>query len=348
VEQAVATAAQLAQWAPVGAYLNTASFGLPPESAFDELQQALADWRGGRTSWERWSDATDVARATFARLHGVPRGSVAVGATVSELIGLVAASAPDGARVLVYPGDFTSLLYPWAAHESRGVTVRAAPLEELADRVEPGIGFVLVSVVQSATGAVAPLDDIVEAAHAVGALVVVDSTQASGWLPLEASRVDALACAGYKWLLAPRGTAYLYLGEALRDRVPALHAGWFAAADIHGSYYGLPPQLAESARRLDTSPAWFSWVGAAPALAVLEDIGVERIHRHDVALANRFREGLGLERSNSAIVSAQVPGAHEKLERAGIRAATRDGSLRVSFHVYNTVADVDSALEALA
>jgi selenocysteine lyase/cysteine desulfurase len=347
VEQAVATAAQLGQWSPVGPYLNTASFGLPPQSAFDELQQALGDWRGGRTSWEHWGESTDRARATFARLHNVAADSIAIGATVSELIGLVAASAPDGSRVLAFERDFTSLLYPWAAHAARGVTVTTAPLDELAERIEPGVDFVVVSVAQSASGELAPLDEIAEAAHAVGALVVVDSTQASGWLSLDAGRVDALACAGYKWLLSPRGTAYLYLGEALRDRVPSLHAGWYAADDVHASYYGLPPHLAGTVRRLDTSPAWFSWVGAAPALEVLEEIGIERVHPHNVALANRFRAGLGLEPSDSAIVSAHVPDAHEKLERAGIRAATRGGSLRVSFHVYNTTADVDAALDAL-
>ncbi len=106
-------------------------------------------------------------------------------------------------------------------------------------------------------------------------------------------------------------------------------------------------RLASSARRLDLSPAWFSWVGTAPALEVVLEIGVEAIRRHNLSLANRFRAGLGLEPSDSAIVSAEIPGAAEKLERAGIRAATRAGSLRASFHVYNTEADVDAALAAL-
>jgi selenocysteine lyase/cysteine desulfurase len=113
-------------------------------------------------------------------------------------------------------------------------------------------------------------------------------------------------------------------------------------------YYGLPPRLAADARRLDISPAWFSWVGAAPALEVIEQIGVEAIHEHDLALANRFRAGLGLPPGDSAIVLVEVPGADERLQRAGIRAAVRAGTLRASFHVYNTEADVDAALAALA
>ena len=64
-------------------------------------------------------------------------------------------------------------------------------------------------------------------------------------------------------------------------------------------------------------------------------------------IANRFRVGLGLEPSDSAIVSAEVPGARERLEAAGIVAAERSGRMRASWHVYNTEADVDAALDAL-
>ena len=148
-------------------------------------------------------------------------------------------------------------------------------------------------------------------------------------------------------MLSPRGTAYLALGDRLLERCASIHAGWYAAEDVHGSYYGTPLRLASSARRLDTSPAWFSWVGAAPALELLLEVGVAAIHDHDVGLANRFREGLGLPASDSAIVSAEVAGAHERLERAGIRASTRAGSLRAAFHLYNDEDDVDAALDAL-
>ncbi len=336
------------QWAPEAPYLNTASYGLPPQVAWEALQAALADWRGGRTSWEGWGESAERARRAFARLHGVPHTSVAIGSTVSELVGVLAASVPDGAEVMTAEGDFTSLLFPWAVQAERGVTVRAAPLAGLAEAVTPRTDVVAVSAVQSSTGEVADLAAVVEAARAVGALVVVDATQGCGWLPLDAGTVDAFVCAGYKWLLAPRGTAYLALGERLLEGVRPLNAGWYAGEDVHASYYGLPLRLAASARRFDTSPAWFSWVGAAPALELIEEIGVAAIREHDVGLANRFRAGLGLPPADSAIVQVAVPGGVERLARAGIRAASRAGSLRVSFHLYNTEADVDAALAALA
>ena len=80
---------------------------------------------------------------------------------------------------------------------------------------------------------------------------------------------------------------------------------------------------------------------------MVREVGVEAIHDHDLALANRFRAGLGLAEGNSAIVSADLPGAEERLLQAGIRTAVRGGSLRASFHLYNTDGDVDAALSAL-
>ncbi len=148
--------------------------------------------------------------------------------------------------------------------------------------------------------------------------------------------------------MSPRGTAFMYVGEDRLDAIMPHTAGWYAGADVHSSYFGPPLRLAQDARRLDTSPAWFSWVGTAPALELVNRIGVGAVYDHDVALANRFRAGLGLPPSNSAIVSADVPGGTGLLERAGIVAALRGGRLRASWHVYNTEADVDRALDALA
>ena len=334
-------------WSPELVYLNTASFGLPPRPAWEALQAALADWRGGRANWEDWNDTTDRARATWARLVNVEASSVAVSSTVSGLIGLIAASIPDGTRVVAPDIEFGSALFPFLAQEHRGVSVRTVPLQRLTDAVDETTDVVVTSAVQMSNGAVVDLDAVEAAASAHGAMTVVDATHAVGWLPLDASRFDAVACAAYKWLMSPRGTAFMAVRPERLDGIVPHLAGWYAGEDPHDSYFGPPLRLATSARRLDVSPAWHSWVGTVPALEVVDQIGVGTIHDHDVGLANRFRAGLGLEPGDSAIVSVDIPGAAERLERARIMAAVRGGRLRTSWHVYNTEADVDAALEAL-
>ncbi|MGI8903138.1 MAG: aminotransferase class V-fold PLP-dependent enzyme [Solirubrobacteraceae bacterium] len=334
-----------ALWEPAGAYCNTASYGLPPRPAWDALQSALAQWRGGRTSWEHWGYSTEGARAAFARLVGVGVERVAVGSTVSELVGSVVTALPARARVVVPDVEFTSTLFPLLVQER--LDVRTVPPARLVEAIADGVEAVAFSAVQMSTGEVADLEEISAAAASVGAITICDATQAVGWLPLRAGGFDAVACGAYKWLTSPRGSAFLAISDRLLGAAVPHSAGWYAGEDVHASYFGPPLRLASSARRLDLSPAWFSWVGTHPALELLEQVGIEAIYAHDVALANRFRAGIGLGPGDSAIVCAELPGASERLQRAGIVAAIRGGRLRTSWHLYNTEDDVDRVLDVL-
>jgi selenocysteine lyase/cysteine desulfurase len=333
-------------WRPETLYLNTASYGLPPTPAWKELQAVLADWRGGRTSWEGWGDSTEAARASFARLVGVPTQWIAIGANTSSMVGLVAASLPDGARVVSTEPEFTSLLWPFLAQKRR-IEVECVPVAALADAVDERTDVVAVSAVQSSTGELADLDEVIEAATANDTRVVVDATQACGWLPIDASRIDVLACSAYKWLCSPRGTAFMSVRPELHDELTPIAAGWYAGEDPYSSFYGAPLRLAKDARRFDLSPAWFPWIATAPTLELLLEIGIEAIHEHNLRLANRFREGLGLPPGNSAIVSAELPEAEERLGGTRVMAAARAGLLRTSWHVYNTDDDVAELLALL-
>jgi selenocysteine lyase/cysteine desulfurase len=332
-------------WEPAGVYCNTASYGLPPRPAWEALQRALSEWHGGRTSWEHWGQSTEGARAVFARLVGVSVQSVAVGSTVSELVGSIVTALPPGARVVVPDIEFTSTLFPLLVQDR--LDVRTVEPARLVEAIADGVDAVAFSAVQMSTGEVADLDAIVAAAANCGAITVCDATQAIGWLPLRADRFDAVVCGAYKWLMSPRGSAFVTVSDRLLEHAVPHSAGWYAGEDVHASYFGPPLRLASSARRLDLSPAWFSWVGTQPALELIERIGIATIHEHDVRLANRFRAGIGLPPSDSAIVCADLPGAAERLRREGIVAAVRGGLLRTSWHLYNDERDVDRVLDVL-
>ena len=344
------------------------------------MQRSLDEWRTGSVPWQTWAESVDTSRELFGRLVGVPADQVATGAAVSQLLAPIATALPDGAEVLIPDIEFTSGVYPFAVHADRGVRVRTAPLATLAEAVTESTTLVSFSAAQSATGEVADIPAITRRAREVGAITVLDGTQAAGWLPLDAADVDFLTVAAYKWLCAPRGTAYLTMPSRLAETVPTdtanstnaanpadsthprraeffdqlkpLSAGWFAAGA--GASYGMPMHLSEGARAFDISPAWHSWVGTAPALELLLDVGIEQIHAHGLSLANRFRAGFGLGESNSAIVTIDLdegqrswPGALERLDAAGVRYSQAGGNMRFGFHLYNDEADVDTTLNAI-
>lgn len=329
-------------------YLNTASLGLPPRRSLDALQAALGQWRAGRASPPDYDAPLASSRASYAALVGVDPSTVAVGSQVSVFAGLVAAALPDGSEVLSVPGEFTSMVFPFLAQAGRGVEVREVPPEHLADAITTRTALVAVSAVQSADGRLADLDALAEASTATGARVLLDTTQAVGWLPVHAGRFAYTVGGGYKWLLAPRGTCFFTVQPELTDGLIPHTAGWYAGADPWTSIYGSPLRLARDARRFDVSPAWHSWIAQAPGLDLLTEVGATTLHDHALGLASRFRAAVGIPPGDSAIVSLSVdPSAAPQLDRAGVIGSVRAGRLRLAFHVNNTAADADRAADAL-
>lgn len=336
------------QFGPAVTYLNTASVGLLPRATAAKVDESTQQFVTGEFSIPGVDEVIANCRASLGRLLGTTADRIAIGSNVSQLVGLVAESLPAGSVVLAPDDEFTSGLWPFLARHDDGITVRTVPFEKLAEAVESDVTLVVAGLVQSADGAVADGSGVVQAARACGAQVMFDVTQATGWFPVHDTGADWLIGAGYKWLVGRKGTAFLTgTDEALASLRP-LAAGWYAGDVPWESTYGGPLRLAGDARRLDVSPVWSAWVGLEVSLNLIESVGIEAIHRHDVALANRLRAGLGLPAGDSAIFAVEAPpGTEERLQSAGIIAATRNGRLRLSTHLYNTEADVDHAIDAL-
>lgn len=337
------------EFKPALTHLATASTGLLPLSAARAVHEA-ADAAAAGTPPDMFTDM-NAARASFARLVGVPASRVATGSSVATYTGLIASALPDGAEVLTADGDFSSLVNPF--HVRPGLTVRTVPLERIAEHVTEATALVAVSAVQSADGRRADLAAVREAARAHGARTLVDASQAAGWDVLDADAYDYTVSVGFKWLLCPKGTAFLVVPEDLGGLTPVL-AGWVAGEVPGDSCYGPVAELASTARRYDESPGLLAWAGARHALALLERIGTEAVRAHDLALAERFRERLTraghapVPAPGSAIVS--VPGLGGRAAALGARNITvsdREGMLRAAFHLYNTKADVDRLVDAL-
>lgn len=333
---------------PRSGYLNTATVGIPPAPALDAIAAAVEDWRSGRVDAPGYDADIARSRKAFARLVGTSVERVAIVPQVSIATGVVASALQSGDEVLVAREDFTSVLFPFLDAQQRGVVVRAVPLDDLLDEIRPGTRLVAVSAVQSADGRVLDLDGLAAAVEGTDTLSYVDATQAAGWLPIGADRFSVTACGAYKWLACPRGAGFMTIRPDVAELLTPVAAGWYAGDDPWASIYGPPLRLADDARRFDVSPAWLSWVAAAPTLELLAGIGHAAIGAHDVALANRFLAGVGLPPSDSAIVSIDRCGAAEALQEAGVAFAGRAGRVRLAFHLYTTHADVDLAAAAVA
>ena len=307
----------------------------------DAVAEAVAAWGRAETSPPQFDGAVASAREAFAQLVGVPASSVALGSTVSGLLGLVASSLPPGSRVLTADREFTSVTFPFV---SAGHEVVEVALDELPERTGAA-DVVAVSVVASVDGGIVDLEAL-RAEVGPDTLVVLDATQSLGWLPADLGWADVVVGGCYKWLLAPRGAAWMALSDRLAERVVPVQSGWYAGG--WDAIYGLPLRLHPDARRFDLSPAWLSQVGAAVALPWIASLDAEAVRDHAVGLANRVRRGLDLPAGESAIVAVRHHGAADRLAAAGVRCAVRGGAARLGFHLHNTGADVDTVLEALA
>ncbi|WP_269305612.1 aminotransferase class V-fold PLP-dependent enzyme [Aeromicrobium sp. HA] len=327
-------------------YLNTAAYGLPPKATVDALERVHRGWAAGTVAGPDFDADIAAGRAAFATLAGVPVKSVAMGSSVAALLGPVASALPHGSRVLVPEGEFTSVSFPFAAHDGRGVTVTEVPLERVPE-LAADHDVVAVSTVQSADGAQVDLAALRAATEGSETLVILDATQQLGWLRLDLAWADVVVSSSYKWLLAPTGIAWASYAERMVERLVPHHANRYAGGAPWQTTYGLPLRLTDDARRFDISPSWFPVVGAATSLAWMATLDLAAVTAHNLDLAGRARAALDLPPLDSAIVSIPIEHAATRLQDAGLRASVRQGAARIAFHLYNDEEDLDRVVDAL-
>ena len=339
--------------APGLAYLDAASYGLPPQPTFDAMERALRDWQSGTGRWlDDWDKPTEAAREDFASLIGAVAADIALIPTVSVGMGLIAGSLVPGDVVIVPADEHVSDLFPLLVAEERGVTVRQVPFADVAASITEDVTLVAFSLVQMQTGRVADLAAICARARAAGARVFVDATHATPFVDTSAhiAGIDYLVCAGYKHLLGSRGSSFLYVR---RDRVSGIiptHANWRGAADPWGTFFGGPLTLADDASRFNVSLAWLPWVGTTASLRLVAAWHRDGTLEAARLLADQLARAVGLPPTGSSLVCVPIADAgpaRAALEAAGVKASVRGTAIRFSVHVWNTAEDVERAAAAI-
>jgi len=346
----------LFQPAPGTAYLDAATYGLPPTPSVDALTDALHRWQTGEADWVgEWDRKGESCRDHFATLIGGMAKEVALVPTASIGVGLVAVALPVGVEVVVPDDEFTSVLFPLlVATEQRRIRVRRVPFCDLAAAIGPETHLAAFSLTRSQDGETADLGEIVPAARHHGTQLLVDATHAIPFVPIQPwlSDIDYLVCHGYKHLLCPRGVAFFHVREDHWGDIHPWLANWRAGDPPYmRSYGGSLDDLAPDARRFDVSLAWHAWAGAEPSLSLLVGWQEQGVLENVKALAQQLASGLGLAEPSASIVSLPVQDAETAetaLATMGVRCAARGGNIRLSPHVYNTVDDIDRAIDALS
>jgi selenocysteine lyase/cysteine desulfurase len=230
------------------------------------LRDVLDDWDSGSFSWTDWDGAADRARIGFASYLGVDAGQVAAVGSVAEAAATVARSVPPG-RVVVPEQEFRSASFPWyERHEVVTVAPRdgATRTEDLIDALDERCTMLVVSAITSRDGQRLDLAALRAASDAVGAQMFIDLTQSLGVLAVDddTMRADYLAVHGYKWMLAPRGAAWLVAREdrcAGSPRTGTPPPGPWATSAAHRTSLPMPPGATPhrpGSRGWARSPPW--------------------------------------------------------------------------------------------
>lgn len=331
----------------VRGYLGAASIGVPTRETVEAQLADIEAWRTASLSPGDYDDVIDRTRRHYAALVNVDADRVAMGSQTSVMVSLFCSAAPSGAEVLCVDGDFSSIVFPFLQRPD--IRVRSVPLAELASEISEQTWLVAFSFAQSATGEIADVDSIVDAAARTGTFTLCDTTQATGVHPIDASVFDATVCHAYKWLCSPRGVAFLTINERLGQQVKPTQAGWYAGDSVWDSCYGPAMQLSPSARRYDVSPAWPAWIGAEPAIRMFASLDIAEIWQRASGLGASLCDALGIPQQRQSIVTWADPDGSDlkKLTDAGLIVSGRAGRLRTAFHLWNDHSDVAAVVAAL-
>lgn len=334
-------------------YLDTATYGLPPEPTLRVMREGFDAWQAGTGVWVEWDREAERARAAFGSLVGAAPSRVALLPSVSVGVGMVAAALRPGDRVVVPTAEFRSVLYPILVARERGVdVVEIDDIDRLLEAITPGTALVALTLVQMHTGRVLPVREVVERAEAVGAQVLLDATHGIPFVPLDdvIDRIDYVAVAAYKHLLCPRGVAFLVVRDDHVGRLPPILANWRSSDAPYSQFFGGPLAFPEGAARYDVSIGWFSWLGAAESLELLVEWQAAGALDGPVELARDLAGRLGIEWGGATLVCPPIDDV-EKVRAAlaehRIKAAFRGTALRLSTHVYNDAADIERAAKAI-
>jgi cysteine desulfurase/selenocysteine lyase len=378
-------------------YLDSANTSQKPQVVIDTMVDHLerhnanvarAMHQLGAEASEAFEDARDKVAAF---IHAPSRDEVIFTKNASEALNLVANTLAwrgdlqvgEGDEVVITEMEHHSNIVPWQLlTERKGATLRwfgltddgRLDLSNIDDLITERTKVVSLTWVSNMLGTVNPVAEIARRAHEVGAIVVVDASQAAPQLPVDvvASGADLLAFTGHK-VVGPTGIGVLWGRRAVLDQLPPFLGGGEMIETVamqRSTFAGIPHKFEAG------TPPIVEAVGLGAAVDYLTHIGMENIHRHEQALTGYALEGLATVPGLSVLgpldasvrggaISFEIDGVHphdvaQVLDSRGI--AVRAGhhcakpaharfgvqsSTRMSSYLYTTPGEIDALVDGL-
>jgi len=354
-------------------YLNSCSLGPLSLEAEERLDSFLQLWHEmGASAWyEHWLGRLDELRGAIERFLGAEGGEVALSPSTSVALSSVAESVDWSVRprVVTTELDFPTLPYQFAVKPQVDLVVLPSrdgvgvDPDQFAEAVDERTAFLATSHVFFTTGFRQDIGRLADIARDAGALSLIDGYQGAGQVEVDvrASGVDIYTTGPLKWLCGGPGLAYLYVRRELAQRLEPRITSWFATRNP----FDFDPTgfaFRDDARRFEMgTPALPTVHTALGGQAIIDRVGMATVEARNKLLVRRLEEGLQGEGFSlrmaedpdhrTAILMVEHPQPTETVDALAeedIIVDHRPGHVRISPHFFNTEAEMDAVVEALA
>jgi len=288
-------------------YLVTHSLGAMPIGVYDKLRAYADQWatRGVRAWAEGWWDSPITVGNLLAKMMNAPAGSVVMHQNVSVIESLIAScldfSGPRN-RVVYDDQNFPTNMYVWEGCKRLGAEIVClpskgrvgVPLDEVLTAIDERTLIVPISHVCFRNSYQHDAKAICARAREVGALVLLDTYQSLGTVPVDVADlgVDMVCGGSVKWLCGGPGAGYLYVRPDLLLKLEPRITGWAAHAAPFAFELGAQRYASGAARLLHGSPAVPALLAATAGYEVVLEVGVEKIRAWSIACTQALREDL--------------------------------------------------------
>lgn len=358
-----------------GPYFAAHTLGPMPDTVPDALARFAAEWAtDGVVAWTSWLEQIRATAALLEGLFGAPPGSIALGPNVSVLAGQVLSCldwSGERSRLVTTDLEFPTCDYLYRAQETLGAKVEAVPsrdltvdLDRLLEAIDEHTALVAVTHVAFRSSALLDAAAVAARAHEVGALVLLDTYQSAGTVPIDvgALGVDLLVGGSVKWLLGGPGTGYLYARPEVAATLAPRLVGWFG----HQAPFAFEPSpiafAAGAGRFVTGTPNVAAHVMAAEGYRIVAEAGVDAIRAKSRRQVARLLDGFQAQgarvrgpadpRRRGGSVVVDFDGAEQVTAELIARGYTCDyrpgAGLRLGPHLYTTDDECDAVVAEVA